>query len=388
MSAITSNPDAPAILMVAGDPSGDAHGAHLIHALRRRNPDLRFIGCGGPKMAAAGQEQLFDLTRHAVVGLTEAISHYFTFRGLFFKLVTLAQIQKPAAIIFIDSSGFNLRLAETLRPKLRHTRFIYYISPQLWASRAGRVKKMQQNIDMVLSIFPFEPAWYAEHAPGLPVHYIGHPKLDTIIPEALGQTEPGRIALMPGSRTAEIKRHLPVLWQAARMMSERKQGLRFLLLCASAEREQEALEWIEHYGAAGFHYETCHSYQLSHLNRCELAIVKSGTGSLDCAFARVPQIVFYKVNPITYAIAKRLVKVEYLSMVNVLAKNPPIVPELVQNEFTAHNVASLALDLLDHPKMRQKMVSQMNDVIASLGGPGATERAARQIFLDVASAKT
>lgn len=383
MASTTLNPDALTVMLVAGETSGDAHGAELITALRRRKADLRFIGCGGPRMAAAGQEQLFDLTKHAVVGLTEAVGKYFTFRSLFFRLVTLARMQKPDAVVFIDNSGFNLRLAEALRPKLPDSRLIYYISPQVWASRAGRVKTMKRTLDLVLSIFPFETEWYEKNAPGLAVHYVGHPKLDTLIPEALGQTEAGRIALLPGSRSIEIKRHLPVLWEAARIMSDRKPNLKFMLISPNAEREREALEWIERNGRHGFQYETCHNYQLSHLNRCQLALVKSGTGSLDCAFARVPQIVLYKVNPITYAIARRLVKIKYLSMVNVLSKNPPVVPEFIQQDCTAPKIAQFALELLDHPKMRKHMIDEMTEVVASLGGEGASDRAAREICMEL-----
>lgn len=371
------------VMLVAGEPSGDAHGAELINALRRRKADLRFIGCGGPRMAAAGQEQTFDMTRHAVVGLTEALSRYFLFRQFFFRLVTVAQMEKPDAVVFIDNSGFNLRLAAALRPKLPKSRLIYYISPQVWASRAGRAKMMKRTLDLVLSIFPFETEWYAKHAEGLEVRYVGHPKIDRMLPDALGQTEEDRIALMPGSRSVEIKRHLPILWEAARIMTERKPNLKFMLISPNAEREREALDWINRVGGHSFHYETCHNYQLTHLNRCQLALVKSGTGSLDCAFARVPQIVLYKVNPITFFIARQLVKVKYLSMVNVLAKNPPIVPEFIQDDCTAANIAAFALELLDHPKARKHMIDQMAEVVASLGGEGATDRAAREICLEL-----
>jgi lipid-A-disaccharide synthase len=379
----SSIPDAPTIMLVAGEASGDAHGAELILALRRRNPNLRFIGCGGSRMAAAGQEQLFDSTRHAVVGLTEVLRHFFTYRKYFFQLVTLAQIAKPQIVIFIDNSGFNLRLAASLRHKLLNSRFVYYISPQVWASRAGRVRSIQNNIDLVLSIFPFEADWYAEKAPGLPVHYVGHPMLDRIFEEAIGQTVPGRIALMPGSRTAEIKRHLPILWDAARIIADHHQGLKFVLISPDAQRERETLAWINEQGGIPFDFETCHNYQLTHLNRCELALVKSGTGSLHCAFARVPQIVIYKVNSLTYAIAKRLVKVKHISMVNVLAKKPPVVPELIQNDCNPVNIARCALDLLEHPKKRQAMIQNMMEVVATLGGPGASERAAREIFMEL-----
>lgn len=374
-------------MLVAGEASGDLHGAELINALRRQNPNLQFIGTGGPRMAAAGQDQLFDLSRHAVVGLTEAVSHYFTFRGLFRQLVKLAKSVKPPVVIFIDNSGFNLRLAAALRPALPQSRLIYYISPQVWASRSGRVAAMKRNLDLVLSIFPFETEWYAKNAPELPVRYVGHPKLDLINPDALGQqTQPERIALMPGSRSIEIQRHLPMLWHAARLISERRPDVKFVLICANPQREKEALLWIDQQDAVGFHYETCHNYQLTHLNRCELALVKSGTGSLDCAFARIPQIVFYKVNPITFAIARRLVKVQYLSMVNVLAKNPPIVPELIQNDCNAPRLAQFALELLASPKKRKAMIDHTGEVIASLGEAGASDRAAHEILKELNTA--
>ncbi len=375
------------VMLVAGEPSGDIHGAELISALREQRKELRIIGCGGPAMVVAGQEQIFDLTRHAVFGLMEVAHHYFKFKRLLNRLLKLAEEERPEVIVLIDNSGFNLRLAAALRERLPQSRIVYFVSPQVWASREYRTLAMSKNLNLVLSIFPFEAEWYAKKAPQLPVHWVGHPLFDRLNLKAIGQTEPGRIALMPGSRAGEINHHLPILWAAARKMAERRRGLRFVLIAPNAARQQQALQWISQQPTANFAFESFYHYPLSHLNRCELALVKSGTASLDCAFLGVPAIVFYKVNPITYQIAKMQMKVKFISMVNLLAKNPPIVPEFIQGDFTAEKVAEAALELLEQPARRAEMKTQMAEVVASLGGPGASERAARQILIELTAVK-
>src|SRR5271154_3807302 len=168
------------ILMVAGEASGDAHGGDLIQALKEKQPRARIIGVGGPRMAAAGQEQLLDLSAHAVLGLAEVLKQYFKFRRFRDQVLDLAKRERPEAVVLIDCSGFNLRLTPKLRRDLPGTRIIYYISPQVWASRAGRVKTMQRDIDLLLSILPFEKDWYAKAAPNFNVRWVGHPVLDRI----------------------------------------------------------------------------------------------------------------------------------------------------------------------------------------------------------------
>src|SRR5271170_3210979 len=206
------------ILMVAGEASGDAHGAELIHALKEKQPRARIIGVGGPKMASAGQEQLLDLSAHAVLGLTEVLKQYFKFRNFRDQILELARTERPDAVVLIDCSGFNLRLTPQLRRDLPGTRIIYYISPQVWASRSSRVKAMQRDIDLLLSILPFEQAWYAKAAPKFNVQWVGHPVLDRIRRIEIGEPNPNYVALLPGSRRTEVEKHLPVMWEAARLM--------------------------------------------------------------------------------------------------------------------------------------------------------------------------
>ncbi len=221
------------LLMVAGEASGDAHGAELIQALRERNPRLRVIGVGGPRMAAAGQEQLLDLSAHAVLGLTEVLKQYFKFRKFRDQILELARTERPDAVVLIDCSGFNLRLTPKLRRDLPGTRIIYYISPQGWASRASRVKAMQRDIDLLLAILPFEKAWYAKAAPNFNVQWVGHPVLDRIRRVETVEPNPNFVALLPGSRKTEIEKHLPVLWEAAHLMGRNRPGLKFILLAPS-----------------------------------------------------------------------------------------------------------------------------------------------------------
>jgi lipid-A-disaccharide synthase len=374
------------LLMVAGEASGDTHGAELINALRRLRPRVRIIGAGGPRMAAAGQEQLFDLAAHAVLGLTEVLKHYFKFRRFFNRVLDLARRERPDAVILIDYPGFNLRLAARLRREVPGSRTIFYISPQVWAWKAGRVKAMQRDIDLLLAILPFEKAWFAKTAPRLNVQWVGHPMLDRI--QKLNETEsnPNVIALLPGSRRTEVGAHLPVLWEAARLMGARKPGLKFVLLSPNEEIQKYALGIIARFPAPNFAFEYNIGYAVSHLSRCSLAIVASGTASLECALVGVPQLVVYQVHPLTYEVGRRLVKVRHLSMVNVLA-NDEVVPELLQDRFRPVNVANEGLDLLGNKERREVMKRRVAQIVSTLGEPGASHRAAEAILMEAAFAK-
>ena len=374
------------LLMVAGEASGDSHGAELIQALKAQNPRVRIIGVGGPRMAAAGQEQLFDLAAHAVLGLTEVLKHYFKFRGFFKQVLQLARRERPDAVILIDYPGFNLRLAASLRRDLPGSRTIFYISPQVWAWKPGRVKAMQRNIDLLLAILPFEKAWFAKAAPKINVQWVGHPLLDRIQKVEVAEPNPDWIALLPGSRKTEVEAHLPVLWEAARIMSRDRPGLKFILLSPNEAIQKYALDMLARFPAPNFGFEYNIGYAISHLSRCALALVASGTASLECALVGIPQVVIYRVHPMTYAVGRRLVKVDYLSIINVMA-NEPIVPEFLQDKLEPSAVAQEALDLLNHPQRREMMKRRVAQVVATLGEPGASKRAAEAILLEAALAK-
>jgi lipid-A-disaccharide synthase len=376
----------PVILMVAGEASGDAHGADLIQALKEKQPGARIIGVGGPRMSAAGQEQLFDLSAHAVLGLIEVLKQYRKFRKFCTQILDLAKRERPDAVVLIDCSGFNLRLTPSLRRDLPGTRIIYYISPQVWASRAGRVKAMQRDIDLLLSILPFEKAWFARVAPKFNVQWVGHPVLDRIRKVDVSAPNPNFVALLPGSRRTEVEKHLPELWNAALIMGRNRPGLKFILLSPNESIQKYSLQMLGKFPAPNFAFEYNVGYAISHLSRCALAIVASGTASLECALVGIPQIVVYRVHPLTYAVGKRVVKVKYLSMVNVMA-NEAIVPEFLQDNLVAGAVAQEALELLGNNPRRETMKRRVAEVVATLGEPGASQRAADAILHETALAK-
>jgi lipid-A-disaccharide synthase len=374
------------LLMVAGEASGDSHGAELIHALREQRPGVRIIGVGGPKMAAAGQEQLFDLSVHAVVGLTQVLRHYFKFRYFFGRVLALARKQHPQATVLIDYPGFNLRLAARLRRDLPGSRTIFYISPQVWAWKAGRVKSMEKCLDLLLAILPFEKAWFAQASPTLNVSWVGHPMLDRVKRIESIEPNPECIALLPGSRRTEVETHLPILWEAARVMTRRQPGLKFVLLSPNEKAQEMARTMTASLPAPNFSIEFNVGYAVSHLSRCALAIVASGTASLECAVVGIPQIVVYKVDPLTYAVGKKLVKVNHLSMVNVMA-GEEVVPELLQENMRPETIAAHALDLLNNRRRREAMKQRVAEIVATLGGPGASKRAAEAILAEASLSK-
>jgi lipid-A-disaccharide synthase len=367
---------------VAGEASGDRHAAELLRALRKLYPRARFGGVGGRHLKAAGQEQLFDLAAHAVVGLTDVLLNYRKFKNLFDRLVRDIEARQPDAVILVDFPGFNLRLAERLRQRLPTTKLIYYISPQVWAWKAGRAQKMARILDHLLVIFRFEKEWFAQHAPTLPVSWSGHPVLDRWDQESSqAEADDGseRLALLPGSRRREIEAHLPIILEAARQIVLRRPGLKLVLLAADLERRAQIEKFLARRGwAAGLPLEIRMGYAMTHLSRCRLALVASGTATLECAVANLPMLILYRVNPITFWIGRRLVKLPYIGMVNVISGRK-VMPEFLQGNADPARLAEAALLLLEQPKALEKMRQDLADVRATLGSPGANERASRVI---------
>jgi len=369
------------IHLIAGEASGDRHAAELLRELRKLYPRARFGGVGGRHLKAAGQEQLFDLAEHAVVGLTDVLLNYRKFKRLFDRLAADIEARQPDAVIFVDFPGFNLRLAARLRRRLPTTKLIYYISPQVWAWKAGRAKQMEAILDHLLVIFRFEKDWFAERAPRLPVSWPGHPVLDRWDDDAAGiSPEDGaeRVALLPGSRRREIEAHLPIVAEAARQMALARPGLKFVLLAADMERRQQIERMLERKGLGHLPLEIRMGYALTHLSRCRLALVASGTATLECAVAGLPMLILYKVNPLTYWVGRRLVKLPYIGMVNVIAGRK-IMPEFLQDNADAGKLAEAARRLLDSPEALEKMKGELAAVRATLGEPGVNARAASAV---------
>jgi lipid-A-disaccharide synthase len=370
------------IYWVAGEASGDRHAAEVLRDLRRLDPTVQSFGVGGPQLKSAGQNQLFDLTASAVVGLTEVLKNYFKFRAFFHRILEDIEQVRPDVLLLVDYPGFNLRLAKAARARWPGLKIIYFISPQVWAWKSGRAKMMAETLDHLMVLFPFEVEWFQKHEPRLKVTCVGHPMLDRWHPSEAETVEIDGpdcpIALLPGSRKREISAHLPMMLAAARELIPAYPNLRFNILAADDLCEEWIREELTRTGTGSPVFSLSTGYSLTQLNRSRLAWVASGTATVECAVAGVPMLVIYKVNPITFWVGRRLVKVPHLAMVNLLA-GEKIVPEFLQEKATADSLISATRQILKQPGWLSGMKAKLASVVEKLGGPGAAHRAAEVI---------
>ena len=369
------------IFLVAGETSGDRHAAALVRELRRQEPPLSCAGLGGPQMREAGVELLADLTKHAVVGTVEVLRHLGTLRRLYAQAARALDTQRPDAVILVDYPGFNLRFAR--EAKRRGIPVVYYVSPQIWAWGAGRLATIRRLVDRMLVFFQFEEQLYTEA--GIPVTWVGHPLLDAVQvaqPRALALQQYGLhsdqpvIALLPGSRQQEVQRLLPILAAAAERLGGQLRGVRFLALQAPGVSTARYRQCLEQSRAA---VTLVPEWDDNLLAACDLALVASGTATLECALLNLPMVIVYQTNPITWWIGKRLVTIPYLGLVNVVAGRP-LVPECLQGEATPTRIAEAALGILRSETARRQMQAGFQAVRASLGHPGASRRAADAVL--------
>jgi lipid-A-disaccharide synthase len=364
-SPITSHL-ARSVMFIAGEASGDANAAALIRALRSQASDIQLFGAGGPKMRDAGMELLLNLTEHAVVGFVEVLKNYGKFRRIFWQLVREAETRQPDAVVLVDFPGFNLRFAAQM--KKRGIKVIYYISPQLWAWHASRAKQIERDVDLMLTIFPFEKAWYVQHAPKLNVEFVGHPVAERIQETADRRQETEKLVLLlPGSREREVAKIWPIMAKVVDLMPT---DLQFVAAVVDAR----SAAMISHPRVA---VEIGKAQEL--MQRATLAITASGTATMECAFHGCPMIVVYKVNCLTYLVGRMVVTVKWLAMPNVIAGRE-IVPEFIQYDAKPDRIACVARELLENASKREAMRKELAVVVSSLGGPGASERAAQLIL--------
>jgi lipid-A-disaccharide synthase len=365
-------------MIIAGEASGDTLGAELVKALQRSSAvgaAAEFFGAGGPKLAAAGTELAFDLAAHAVVGIWEVLKNYSKFKGFFEHLLKLAIERKPDVVILIDYPGFNLRFVKALRERSVGSswrpKIVYYVSPQIWAWHESRVHQIARDVDLMLAIFPFEKAWYAERAPGFRVEFVGHPLVDRYVGQKFDALERAEVLLLPGSRVRELKKHLPVMIEAVnemRVRFDQKFICRMVL-------PSETLRALASEVAPLDGIDVQIGGLAEALSKARVAIASSGTVTMECAYFRVPTIVLYRTSWSTHALGRRFIKVRYLAMPNLLAEEE-IYPEFIQDQATGPNLATAALELLRDEKRRVTIHEKLDRVIASLGEPGASDRAA------------
>src|ERR1035437_4688788 len=386
-------------MLIAGEASGDLLAAELVAALREQSSILdppsspQFFGAGGSKMSAAGVELAFDLTQHSVIGITDVLKNILKFRRLFNQLLALAIERKPDLVIGVDYGGFNLRFGQAVKRYVRENPFstwnpkiVQFVSPQVWASRPGRADKLSRDYDLLLSIFPFEKAWYAQRVPQLRVEFVGHPMIGRFANDDLRFTSGlaegssivnrhSQILLLPGSRKSELQRHLPVMLDAVKIIQEKlpsakvKMVLPNLGLKELADRLSALQPGVE--------------IQIGELPwalaETDVAIASTGTVTMECAFFGVPTVTLYKTSWLTYQIARHIVTVKSLTMPNLLAGDP-VYPEFIQHDATPENLSRAALELLLDESRRTKIKAQLTKIISSLGEPGAAGRAAEAVL--------
>jgi lipid-A-disaccharide synthase len=368
------------VLIVAGEASGDLHGSNLVKVMQELDPRIRFFGIGGEKMAEAGVEILVPASRLSVVGISEVLAKSFSIAGARFKLYSLLKKKAPDLLILIDYPGFNLRLAQ--KAKEHGLKVLYYISPQIWAWKRGRLKKISKVVDRMAVILPFEKEFYRDS--GLQVEYVGHPVMDHIplestltdrVIDVQPQAVSPIIGILPGSRTQEIKRLLPVMIKALEIVSTRFPDMK-IILPMSPVLHDDLVEFVSRF------LKDC-SLKISIIRQdlhqalkgCDLAIVTSGTATLETAIMEIPMIIVYRVSLLTSWIGKMVIKVPYIGLVNLVAEKQ-VVPEFVQTEVTPSKLADEMLSILQSSQRKTAMTRDLKMVKEKLGGPGASRRTA------------
>lgn len=367
------------LYLIAGEASGDNHGAALMQSLRRFEPKLKFSGRGGPQMKRIAGENFLDWSEQAaVVGLWEVIKHYRYFRREFRRTLREIQNAGPDAVVLIDYPGFNLRLACALHEGSLGGKLIYYISPQVWAWNRSRIPRMARWLDLMLCIFPFEAELYERS--GLRAIFVGHPMIENLEAKRTNESrDRNLVGLFPGSRGREVRKLMPIFAAAMRELRTLEPALRFEIAAASEGLAQIIREQLEPVGDSLGKVRLTVGEAAETMQRSGTGIVASGTATLEAAFFRMPFVLVYKVAGPTYLAGRMLIQVPHLGMPNVLAGRE-IVPEFIQHKADPRAIAREVLRLRDEPTRREQMLSDFEDVISKLGKGRASDTAAQVIL--------
>ena len=363
------------LLIVAGEASGDLHGARMLEELLRLAPDLRAFGLGGNELQAVGMDSVAHSSEIAVVGLTEVLGIVRRARQVFHALLREVEERRPAVAVLIDAPEFNLRLARRL--KQRGVRVVYYISPQIWAWRRWRIKQIARRVEKMLVLFDFEAEFYARH--GVEVVHVGHPLVDIVaardqIWDQDGDPQEYQIALLPGSRRSEIERILPVLLSAAEAIG-RECGARFRLIRAPTVSSDSI---AAHLRDRELEVEVVDGDRFQALADSHLALCASGTATLEVGLLGTPMVVVYRVARWTGYVARLLVRLPRFALVN-LVLGRTVCPELLQGEATATAIRDAALRILRDAGQVKEMREGLAELRGRLGSSGASRRAAVEI---------
>ncbi|HOX54235.1 MAG: lipid-A-disaccharide synthase [Candidatus Omnitrophica bacterium] len=370
------------IFIIAGEASGDMHGAHLAQEIRSMDGSIKMYGLGGEKMQAAGVEILYNLVDFAVVGFIEVLKHYGEFKKIFYNLLDRIEKERPEAVILIDYPGFNLRLAKKL--KERNIKVIYYISPQIWAWGKGRIRLIKRCINKMIVILKFEEALYKKY--GVDATFIGHPLLDVAKP-SMSKKDFLRtcnlsenlktVALLPGSREKEVERILPVSIKTAEIISQKLKDVQFIILRAPTVKQKIFDECLQ---KTNLHIKIIKDKTYDGINASDLVICASGTATLETAILNRPLIILYKLSFPTWLIIRCLLRIRNVGLVNIVARKL-IMPEFIQFKARPARIARQAIDMLTNKERIARMNKDLLELRELLGSAGARRRAAK-IVLD------
>jgi lipid-A-disaccharide synthase len=369
----------PRLLISCGEASGDLYGAELVRHLRPRLPDLEVAGLGGDRLQGQGASLIAHVRDLAVVGLLEVVSHLRHLRSVFRRVLEDVDRRRPDVAVLVDYPDFNLRLARALHR--RGIPVVYYVSPQLWAWRGGRMGAIRETVSRMLVIFPFEEALYRDAR--VPVAFVGHPLVSLVQPApdpAAFLREVGLdaqrpvVALLPGSRLKEVAHNLPPIAASLDVLGAARPDLQFLMAVAPSLDPEMVRRGLGPRKVTIVHDRTHEA-----LSAATTAVVASGTATVEAALLGAPMVVVYRLSAWTYRLGRRFVRVPYYAMVNLIAGRR-VVPELIQSDFTPDRVAAELLPLLDETGARHAMQAGLSEVRKRLGGPGASGRAAEEVW--------
>ena len=365
-------------MIVAGEASGDHHGARVVESLLRMEPAVGVRAMGGELLRRAGAQIVVDSSRLAVVGITEVLGKFGDLARAYRNLKGLIRGGEIGLLMLIDFPDFNLRLARVARKA--GVPVFYYVSPQVWAWRSGRTKVIAGRVDRMAVIFPFEVSLYQEA--GLEAEFVGHPLMDAlepeesvvpILPEEEGWRGDPLVALLPGSRHGEVFFLLPEMIRAAEIISRQRAGARFLLALAPTIDEEKVRKILP---SSGTRIELAKGKTDRVLRAADLVLVASGTATLETAIRGKPMVIAYRVSPLSYWVGRAMIRVNWIGLVNLVAGRS-LVPELIQKEATGEKMAAEALRILEDEPYRKAMIQGLAEVRQKLGSPGASDRVAR-----------
>ena len=370
------------VMIIAGEASGDLHGSGVVRELKRRNPNIEIFGVGGDNMRREGMQLIYHVRELSFMGFAEVLKHLPVIHSVKRALEMILKYRKPDAVLLIDYPGFNLRFARTA--KLNGAKVVYYISPQVWAWRRSRIKKMRGAVDKMLVVFPFEVDLYQKE--GVDAEFVGHPLLEVVSSgldrkgfcKRYGIDPTKRIlGLLPGSRKQEIEKIFPEMLKAARTIAEEQD----MEVAVAVAPTLEARYFEAFYNLAGIHLVKGASYEV--MQHAEFALVTSGTATLETGLFGTPMLVVYKTSWLTYLIGRLLIRVKNIGLVNIVA-GKQIVPEFIQHKATGSAMAKEALRILRDEPLVESIKLELSKVRERLGEAGASHRVAERI-LEVAS---